>query len=131
MRKEGLQNAEIQRLIAGLGHTQSIVVCDVGLPIPEGVPVIDLALADGFPDFLDVLRPIARELVYEKFVYAQEMQRISEKLLTEMKTVLGGAAAEAVPHEEFKRMTREAKAIIRTGSRRPYANVILIGGVNF
>jgi D-ribose pyranase len=128
MRKEGLQNAEIQRLITSLGHTQSIVVSDVGLPIPDGVPVIDLALADGIPDFFSVLRPVARELVYEKYIYASEM---SKELLAEMKSVLGGAAAEAVPHEEFKRLTREARAIIRTGARTPYANVILIGGVNF
>jgi D-ribose pyranase len=131
LRKDGLQNAEIQKIIAGLGHTQFIVICDVGLPIPKGVQVVDLALADGFPDFLSVLRLIARELVYEKYVYAEEMQQVSGGLLEEMKAVLGDADAQTVPHEAFKRMTCEARAIIRTGSRQPYANVILIGGVNF
>lgn len=126
-----MQNAEILRLIAGLGHTQSIVVCDVGLPIPDGVPVIDLALTAGVPDLLGVLGPIAQELVCEKYIYADEIKSHSADLLEEMKEVLGEAPSEAVPHETFKKLTREAKAIIRTGSCEPYANVILIGGVNF
>jgi D-ribose pyranase len=119
------------RIISGLGHTQSIVVCDAGLPVPAGVPVIDLALADGFPDFLSVLRPIARELEYERYIYAEELGRANGEFLCDMRATLGDVEAESVSHEEFKRLTREAKAIIRTGSYQPYANVILIGGVNF
>ena len=131
MRREGLQNARIQQVIAGLGHPQRIVICAVGLPIPAGVETIDLAVENGLPGFIDVLRPIARELVYEKYVYAQEMAVASGELLEEMRSLLGNVAAEAVPHEQFKEMIRDARAIIRTGSCTPYSNVLLVGGVNF
>ena len=73
MRRTGLQNAKIQQVIAALGHTQKIVICDVGLPIPAGVETIDLAVENGIPGFLDVLRPVVRELVCEKYIYAEEM----------------------------------------------------------
>jgi D-ribose pyranase len=36
-----------------------------------------------------------------------------------------------VSHEEFKKATGDAKAIIRTGEFTPYANVILKSGVVF
>jgi D-ribose pyranase len=38
---------------------------------------------------------------------------------------------ELVSHEEFKKLTSAAKAIIRTGECTPYTNIILQSGVNF
>lgn len=32
----------------------------------------------------------------------------------------------AVPHAEFKEMTRQARAVVRTGEFTPYRNVIFI-----
>lgn len=131
MKKSGLQNAEIQKALAELGHTQSIVVADVGLPIPEGVKVIDLAVSNGMPDFMSVLTPIAGELVCEKYIYAQEMETANPQVLKQMREALGDAQAQAVSHEQFKVMVRDARAVIRTGSCKSYTNVILVGGVNF
>ena len=36
-----------------------------------------------------------------------------------------------VSHEQFKQLTRESEAIVRTGECTPYANVILKSGVVF
>jgi D-ribose pyranase len=36
-----------------------------------------------------------------------------------------------VSHEEFKEMTKKAKAVVRTGEFTPYANIILVAGVDF
>lgn len=36
-----------------------------------------------------------------------------------------------VKHEEFKKITKESEAIVRTGECSPYANVILKSGVVF
>lgn len=38
---------------------------------------------------------------------------------------------EKISHEEFKKRTEKAKCIIRTGEVSSYANIILVGGVNF
>ena len=36
-----------------------------------------------------------------------------------------------IGHEEFKNMTKESKAVVRTGECTPYANIILKSGVVF
>ena len=36
-----------------------------------------------------------------------------------------------VSHEEFKKLTKESKAVVRTGECSPYANIILKSGVVF
>lgn len=131
MKRTGLQNAEIQRILASTGHTQYIVVADVGLPIPEGVKTVDLAVTKELPDFISVLAPISEEFVYEKYIYASEMEQANPDLLQEMRDTLDKVPFEALPHEDFKKLLSGARAVIRTGSCRSYANVILIAGVNF
>ena len=51
MKKHGILNSALSGLIASLGHTDLLVVADAGLPIPPGVPVIDLAVRCGVPSF--------------------------------------------------------------------------------
>ena len=65
MKKSTLINSEISYEISKMGHTDSIVVCDSGLPIPSGVKRIDLALKKGLPTFLDTLDTILEELEVE------------------------------------------------------------------
>lgn len=131
MRKTGIQNPEIQKLLTQVGHTQYIVVADVGLPVQEGVKVIDLSVGNGFPDFMDVLKPVAEEFAYEKYLYAREMEEANPALLQEMQALLGDVPFESVSHEDFKKMIAGARGVIRTGATRSYANVILVGGVTF
>ena len=47
MRKSGLLNPALTSAVARLGHTDTFVVADCGLPIPHDVPVIDLTLTFG------------------------------------------------------------------------------------
>ena len=58
MKKTGLLNQPLSAVIAGLGHMETLVVADAGLPIPPGVERIDLAVSAGLPPFLDVLRAV-------------------------------------------------------------------------
>ena len=39
MKKLGHLNRDIARVLACLGHTDSIVIADCGLPVPPGVPM--------------------------------------------------------------------------------------------
>ncbi|HKZ27462.1 MAG TPA: RbsD/FucU domain-containing protein, partial [Rubrobacteraceae bacterium] len=43
MRRGGILNAQLAGALARLGHTDTLVVCDAGLPIPPGSEVVDLA----------------------------------------------------------------------------------------
>ncbi len=52
--------------MASLGHTDTVVIGDCGLPIPEGVERVDLAVVQGLPRFAPVVEAIAEELVVQK-----------------------------------------------------------------
>ncbi|RAP24781.1 hypothetical protein C2W64_02788 [Brevibacillus laterosporus] len=131
MKKIGIMNSDISAIISKLGHTDRIVICDAGLPIPDGVQRIDLALKAGLPSFLDVLQVILAEMQVERIHYAKELSEVSPALYEKMKQELPNVEESVVSHEEFKKRTNEAKAIIRTGECTPYANVILEAGVTF
>lgn len=44
MKKGTVLNSEISSVISRLGHTDTLVVCDAGLPIPNSTARIDMAL---------------------------------------------------------------------------------------
>lgn len=131
MRKTGILNQEILKATGSLGHTDHLVVCDAGLPIPLGVQRIDLTVVKGLPRFLDVLKPILAEIVVEKIILAKEIEKASPEMLAQIRALAGAVPIEFVSHEQFKRLTRDAKAIVRTGEFTPYTNIILQSGVDF
>lgn len=125
MKKQGILNAQLSNIIASLGHTDLLVVADAGLPIPPGVPIIDLAVRCGVPPFADVLAAVADEVQAEQIVIAREAT------LPEVADVFPGVPVTACSHEEFKQRTARARAVVRTGECTPYHNVILQAGVVF
>lgn len=131
MKKIGILNSEISKVISELGHTDTIVVCDSGLPIPAHVKRIDLALKRGVPSFLETLQTVLVEMQVEKATVATEMETVSPELRSKLDHVLENIEVRTVPHEQFKELTKQAKAVIRTGEFTPYANVILQAGVVF
>ena len=44
MKRAGILNSDISRVLSYLGHTDTICIGDCGLPIPDEVERIDLAL---------------------------------------------------------------------------------------
>lgn len=131
MKKRGLLHHELSDLIARMGHTDTLVLGDAGLPVPPGVQRIDLAISGGVPGLLQVLRPLLEDLAVESAIIAQEQREISPAFHDEMAAVLGAIPVQEVPHVEFKRLTQNARAVIRTGEFTYYANVILVAGVAF
>ena len=131
MKKSTLINSEISYEISKMGHTDSIVVCDSGLPIPSGVKRIDLALKKGLPTFLDTLDTILEELEVEEVIIAEEIIEASNNLYKEIEKRFANITITTVSHEDFKMLTKESKAIVRTGEFTPYANIILKSGVVF
>ncbi len=131
MKKTDLLNQPLSSVIAGLGHTDRIVVADAGLPIPASVERIDLAVRAGMPPFLDVLRAVLGEMQIEGAIIAAEMEVRSPQFHAELMNLLRDVPVQTLPHETFKLRTQEARAVVRTGEFTPYANVILIAGVVF
>jgi D-ribose pyranase len=131
VKKTPLLNQPLSAAIAGLGHTDTLVIADAGLPIPDGPQRIDLAVRAGLPPLLDVLRAVLEELAIQEVVIAEEMAGHSPQLRAALREVLGDVPVRTLPHEDFKRQTRAARAIVRTGECTPYANIILVAGVVF
>lgn len=131
MKKTELINSGISAVIARMGHTDGITICDCGLPIPDGTTCIDLALVRNQPRFLDTLRAVLLELCVERAVVASELVENSQPFLDDIKAQLPGVTFESVPHEQFKKLIAGTKAVIRTGECTPYANIILYSGVKF
>jgi len=129
MKKHGILNSEIAKVLADLGHTDTIVIADCGLPVPAGVKKIDLALELGKPSFLEVLQAVERDMVIEKVILAEEMAEKNPQLFSIVREKF--PKIETVSHEELKRLSKEAVAVIRTGEATPYANIILQAGVIF
>ncbi len=133
MKKTGILNSQLSRIIAGMGHSDKLVVCDSGLPIPREREAVDLALAANIPRFAETVKVILKELHVEKAIIAEEMESRSSAIHRELLGLLSGVEITKVPHTEFKKMTRSEGniAFVRTGEASPYANVILVSGVTF
>lgn len=129
MKRSGIINAALSGAIARLGHTDEVLICDSGMPLPQDAEVVDLAFLPGIPAFADVLGGILAEIVVEGATAAEEIHTANPGCDALLKERLPGLAY--IPHEQLKRLTHSSKLIVRTGEARPYANVILRCGVAF
>lgn len=132
MKKTPLLNIALSRTIASMGHGDILVIGDAGLPVPPGVELIDLAVTPGLPDFASVLRVVLSELQVERHVLAKEIEVVAPPALAEIKRLTGTLGKrEYVAHEDFKVLSRMARAVVRTGECQPYSNIALVAGVTF
>ena len=133
MKKAGILNSEISRVLSYMGHTDRIAIGDCGLPIPDEVERIDLALEFGIPTFMHTLSVVVGDMKIEKIVLAEEIKEQNPQVLGEIEALFAGQDidTEFVPHTELKALTHDCKAVIRTGETTPYANIILQSGCIF
>lgn len=131
MKKLGTLNQPLSTVIAGLGHMDTLVVADAGLPIPPETQRIDLALKQGIPAFLETVKVVLAEMAVERVVVAEEMLTVSPALYAALEEILGDIPIDTISHRAFKGQTRDARAVVRTGEFTPYANIILVAGVVF
>lgn len=139
MKKSALLHSEFSHLIATLGHTDEITICDAGLPIPNTTPRIDLALTLGIPTFAQTVNVFLKESQIEGVIVANEFAQVSPehhdallKRIQQEENLTGKAISITyLTHEAFKARSHQSKAIIRTGECTPYANVIFQSGVTF
>ena len=139
MKKTTLLNAQLSHCIATLGHTDSLTLCDAGLPIPDFIERIDLALSPNIPSFLVVFDAVVSEMFVERALLAEEIKQKNPEILTALlhrfaqleKTQNNRIQIDYVSHQAFKQHTHDSKGIVRSGECTPYANVILYAGVPF
>jgi D-ribose pyranase len=131
MKKTGVINAPMAAIIAELGHMDMVAIADAGLPIPKTVSRIDLALKKGSPSFIETLEVVLTEMQVEKVILAEEIKQHNLPIWNVIQRLFDADSIEFVTHDHFKDITKETRAIIRTGEFTPYANIILVSGVVF
>lgn len=128
MKRSGILNPALNHLLSSTGHTDYFTICDRGFPVPVGPERIDLALIDGVPSVLDVLRAVHAEWSIDRVLITREMAEVSPERVAELQALLGNVPLQTISHLELKRLSREARATVRTGDTVPYANIIVVSG---
>lgn len=139
MKRLGILNSDIARILAYMGHTDTLAIGDCGLPVPDTTERIDLTIEFGKPSFMDVLKPVSKDLKIEKIVLAEEIRKQNPQMLAQIEQLFkeieqetcDKAEVEFVSHTELKKRTESCKAVIRSGETTPYANIILQSGCIF
>lgn len=129
MKKGGILNPQLNRIISEMGHGDMLIIADAGLPIPREVERIDLVLKCGTPSFKEVLQAVFSELQIEEAYVAKEIKEKNPQTLNLIYSII--EEVKFISHEELKELSKQARAIIRTGECSSYANIILISGVIF
>ena len=128
MKRAGILNPSLSHLLASTGHTDYFTICDRGFPVPVGPERIDLALTDGIPSVLDVLRAVLSEWSADRVLITNEMGEISPGRVAALRDLVGNIPLERVSHVELKRLSQSSRATVRTGDTVPYANIIVVSG---
>lgn len=133
MKKTELLNEPLSALIASMGHTDRLIICDSGLPIPHDAKKVDLALCANIPRFIDTLKTILSELSVEEVIIAEEMETSNKEIFNGLTSLLDGIRVRKIKHQNFKNELRQNGNVsfVRTGEATPFANIILISGVTF
>ncbi|SFB12172.1 D-ribose pyranase [Lentibacillus halodurans] len=131
MKKAGMLNRDIASILARMGHTDTIIIADCGLPLPDDTVTIDLSIKIGTPDFLMVLEAVAQDMVIEEMTLAEEIKTANLALHNRLKSDYADVPIRYMTHEGLKGEIKHTKAVIRTGESTPFANTILKSGVIF
>ena len=128
MKRGGILHPELSAHLARLGHTDTFVIGDAGLPVPPGVARVDLAVSLGVARF----RGGARRGARRGRDGGSGHRRRSGGLPGRSDALCPGCPApRRCRTRSSRQLTGEARFVVRTGETTPYANVILRCGVPF
>ena len=126
MLKTGILNPQLLSLLARVRHTNTLVIADRGFPFWPMIETIDLALVDGIPGVLDVVRALRPNFTVGQVWMAEEfLKHNSAKTRKAFADAWRGVPIAHEPHDEFKKRVPHAIGLIRTGETVQYANMIL------
>jgi len=126
MLKTGILNPQLNALLARIRHTNTLVIADRGFPFWPMIETVDIALVDGIPSVLDVVRAMRGNFVVGQVWMAEEfLKNNDEKTRLAFSDAWRGVPIGHEPHAEFKKRVPHAIGLIRTGDTVPYANMII------
>jgi D-ribose pyranase len=129
MKELGIINRDLAAVLSEQGHGDLLMVADAGFAIPQGIKVIDLSLKEDVPKVMDVLSEVARYFSVEKMFMSRETREVNPTHFKKVKKAFGDEMeVELLEHADLKLLSKEVKAVIRTGDFTAYGNVILVSG---
>lgn len=126
MKKSGILNAQLLYQLTKLRHQDKMVICDAGFPIPVGAEIVDVSLVAGIPDFLQVLKAVTDELIFEEYVIFTAMKERNPRYYQVITQGFLYQKSSEVTMEEFIQRAADAKLFVRTGELLPASNILLI-----
>ena len=126
MKKSGILNAGLLGELAKLRHTDKLVICDAGYPVPAGANVVDVSLVAGVPDFPQVLRAVLGEMIFEAYTVFDNMEEKNPEYYSWLTGIFKEQDHREVPFKEFTELAKEAKLFVRTGELAPCSNILLV-----
>lgn len=147
MKTKGILQNDLARLVARMGHGDMLVITDRGFPFPRHnqTECIDVSIGRDLPKVKDVLKVVLEELEIEQVIIADETKTIAPEVYDDFKKILAPVknkgndiVEENMPHVEFKDLVlngclngKELKGFVKCGEFTPFANIILVSGVDF
>lgn len=129
MKEIGVLNSSIASAISQQGHGDLLLITDAGFAIPSHLEVIDVAISENIPMVMDLLGELKKYFSVEKMYMSNEAKEISPTHFSKVSGAFGEQVEiETLPHSDFKKLSKDVKAVIRTGDFTAYGNVILVSG---
>ena len=126
MKEIGILNRDLASVLSQQGHGDLLMVTDAGFAIPSDLEIIDISLSENVPMVMDELN---KYFSVEKMYMSDEARELSPSHFKKVSGAFGPEIEiETIPHADLKKMSREVKAVIRTGDFTAYGNVILVSG---
>ncbi|MCB7304802.1 D-ribose pyranase [Bariatricus massiliensis] len=125
MKKSGVLNANLMYELTKLRHLDKLVICDAGFPIPKGATVVDVSLVAGIPTFMQTLKAVLNEMIFEEYIIFDFMKVHNKEYYDEVKEIFVNQKSSEISMEDFIEVSKEAKLFIRTGELKPASNILL------
>ncbi len=128
MTETGILNREIAAEMAKLGHTDTLLIADAGLAIPNGTKVIDISLSKNVPTSIEVLKVVLENFSVEGIILSEATKNVSPSREKEFQELFSDDVNRSVVmHPEFRdNLTKTVKFAIRTGDFTANSNIILV-----
>ena len=125
MKKGGILNSELMKAITNARHHDVIVICDVGMPVPDGCNYIDLALVRGIPSLVQVLKAVLNEMVAERYEIFDLMPQYNPDMYQTLQDMMPNIPGGLISQEDIIAHMKTAKAVIRTAEFGSCCNMVL------
>ncbi len=126
MKKGGILHAQLMGELSKLRHTDKLVICDAGFPIPQDANMVDVSLIAGLPSFMQVLKAILNEVIFEEYAIFDIMKTPNPEYYEEVTSLLKTQKSSEVSFDEFISMASDAKLFVRTSELKPCSNILLV-----